>query len=388
MSINSKIIDKVPEGPIGIIATESCKEFGKMIDEKLVQRRVELENECQEMVSFPSYIQKSYLKSVTFNRFSSGEGKVVLDETVRGHDIYIITDIGNYSLTYKMFGIETNMSPDDHFQDLKRIIGAISGKARRINLIMPLLYEGRQHKRTSRESLDCAIALQELNDLGVENIITFDAHDPRVQNSIPTTGFENLYAHYQFIKALLRKEKDLEISKDKMFVISPDEGGLGRSVYYANMLGLNLGMFYKRRDYTRVVNGRNPIIKHEFLGDNVEGMDILIVDDLISSGDSLIDIITELKERKANRIYIAVTFALFADGLEVFNHMYEKGMFTRIYSTNLTYRRPELLNAPWYSDIDVSKFISYIIDALNCNQSISTLINPTDKIRKILNKEM
>jgi len=379
-----KELQKVPVGPLGIISMAGSKEMGRLVNDHIVKWRKEFTENGSNYVAFPGYIRESFLISAECHRFSSGEAKCVLNETVRGHDLFIIADVFNYSCTYKMFGMECHMSPDDHFQDIKRVISAIGGKARRINVIMPMLYEGRQHKRIGRESLDCAMSLQELERLGVDNIITFDAHDPRIQNAIPLKGFENIQPTYQIIKALLHSEKDLVIDKSKMMVISPDEGGISRNIYYASMLGLDLGLFYKRRDYSRIVNGRNPIIKHEFLGDSVEGKDILIVDDLLSSGDSLLDIANELKRRKANRIYMAVSFALFTDGLDKFHELYEKGILTKLFATNLTYRKEELLKAPWYVDVDMSKFIAYLIDTLNHDESISSLLDPSDKIRKLL----
>jgi ribose-phosphate pyrophosphokinase len=376
---------KVPLGPLGVISTDGSKELGTLIDNHLSGWRKDYAK-SPDHITFPGYLRDSYLISASCFRFSSGEGKSVINESVRGHDIYILADVGNYNCKFKMFGMDCPMSPDDHFQDLKRIIAAIGGKARRITVIMPLLYEGRQHRKITRESLDCALALQELEKLGVENILTFDAHDPRVQNAIPLKGFENLFPTYQFIKALLNNEKNLTINKDKMMIISPDEGGMGRSLYYSSMLGLNLGLFYKRRDYSKIINGRNPIINHEFLGDSVEGKDIIIVDDILSSGESSIDIARELKRRKANRIYIIVTFALFTEGIDEFNQAYSEGIITRVFSTNLTYRREELLSAPWYVDVDMSKFLAYLIDTLNHDQSISHLMNPIEKIKNLLEK--
>lgn len=376
---------KVPFGPLGVISMDGSRELGTLIDNHLLGWRKDYVKR-PDHITFPGYLRDSYLISASCFRFSTGEGKSVINESVRGHDIYILADIGNYSCKFKMFGMDCPMSPDDHFQDLKRIIAAVGGKARRITVIMPLLYEGRQHRKITRESLDCALALQELVDLGVENILTFDAHDPRVQNAIPLKGFENLFPTYQFIKALIHTEKNLTIDKNNMMVISPDEGSMGRSLYYSSMLGLNLGLFYKRRDYSKIVNGRNPIISHEFLGDSVEGKDILIVDDLLSSGESSIDIAKELKCRKANRIYIIVTFALFTEGIEEFNEAYNDGIITKVFSSNLTYRRPELLLSPWYVDVDMSKFLAYLIDTLNHDQSISRLIDPIEKINNLLKK--
>ncbi len=380
---NRKFI-KTPVAPLGIISLEGSQELAGLIDSHIVARRKKLAEANPEYAEFPGLIRESFLVPSKCYRFSNGEGKAIVNETVRGYDIYIIADVGNYSCKFKMFGMDCPMSPDDHFQDIKRVIAAIEGKAHRLTVIMPLLYEGRQHRRQARESLDCAMALQELERLGVDNIITFDAHDPRVQNAVPLIGFENLYPTYQMIKALLEHEKDLNINKANMLIISPDEGAIERSLYYASMLNLDVNLFYKRRDYTRFVDGRNPIIQHEFLGGNVEGKDILIVDDLLSSGESLLDIARQLKSRKANRIYIAVTFALFVEGLDAFDESYRQGIVKRFYATNLTYRRPELRAVPWYVDVDLSGFIAYLVDMLNYNNSISPLFDPTAKIDELL----
>ena len=317
-------------------------------------------------------------------RFGSGEGKGTIDSSVRGDDLYIMVDVCNYNLTYTVCGMKNHMSPDDHFQDLKRVIAAAAGKARRINVIMPFLYESRQHKRSNRESLDCALALQELTHMGVENIITFDAHDPRVQNAIPLRGFETVQCTYQFIKYLLKAETSLQIDADHMMVISPDEGGMGRAVYFANVLGLDMGMFYKRRDYTRIVNGRNPIVAHEFLGSSVEGKDVLIIDDMISSGESMLDVAKELKRRKARKVFICSTFGLFTNGLEKFDEYYHNGLIDRILTTNLVYQTPELLSRPYYINVDMSKYIALIIDNLNHDDSLSELLNPTSRINRLL----
>ena len=376
--------DKIPCGPIGLISLCGSQELGNLVDKNLVQqRRYNVEN-GHVPLHFPSYLRDSYLIDHVTPRFASGEGKAIIRQTVRAHDLFILADISNYNCTYKMYSKDCPMSPDDHFQDIKRIIAAASGKAHRITVIMPLLYESRQHKKSDRESLDCALALQELEHLGVTNIITFDAHDPRVQNAIPLTGFENIMPTYQIIKALLHEIPDLQINKDKMVVISPDEGGMHRSLYFASVLGLDVGMFYKRRDYSRIVNGRNPIVSHEFLGDSVEGKDVLIIDDMISSGDSVIDIAYELKRRNANRIFIATTFGLFTEGTKAFDKCYEEGVITRVFTTNLNYRPAEVLSAPWYVTVDMSKFLSLIIDTLNHDLSISSLLSPSEKIKKIL----
>lgn len=375
----------MPLGPVGIIPLLGSAEFTEKVNSFLCLRRTEyLEVQPDAADNIAGFIRNDYRLNVSTLRFSSGEGKAVLNNTVRGHDIFIITDVMNHSCTYCMFGEPNRMSPDDHYQDLKRVILAISGKARRINVVMPFLYESRQHKRNTRESLDCAAMLEELYDLGVANIITFDAHDDRVANAVPTGGFENIGAAYQIIKAMFRSIPDLDIEEGKLMVVSPDEGGIPRAMYYASMLGVPLGTFYKRRDYTKVVNGRNPIIAHEFLGESVEGLDILIVDDMISSGDSMIDLARELKERKANRIFCAVTFGLFTEGLELFQKAYEDGAIYRVFATNLIYRRPELLKAEWFVDVSMAKFVALLIDAINHDASLSTLIDPTEKIRKLL----
>ncbi len=374
----------VPVGPLGIISLDGSKELSELINNFILRRRLEYIQENADSLPFVGFIRDSFLVDCNCYRFANGEGKAILDETVRGYDIYIIADVGNYSCKYKMFGMDHSMSPDDHFQDIKRTIAAIAGKAKHLTVIMPMLYEGRQHKRQSRESLDCAIALQELANLGVDNIITFDAHDPRVNNAVPLLGFESLHSAYQITRALLSTEKDLVVNKSQMMVVSPDEGAVERSLYYANILGLDLSLFYKRRDYTRIVNGKNPIIRHEFLGDDVAGKDVLIIDDMLSSGESILDIARELKSRQARRIFIAVTFALFTDGIEEFSECYKQGIFNRLYATNLTYRREELRKAPWYVDVDMSEFLAHLIDMLNLDQSISMLFDPSEKIGKLL----
>lgn len=374
-----------PVGPVGIIPLTGSAVFADSVNYYLGRRRTEYLEQVPDLgATNPGFIRHDYRIPVNTLRFSSGEGKAVIGHTVRGHDLFILVDVMNFSCTYKMHGLINHMSPDDHYQDLKRTILAISGKARRINVIMPFLYESRQHKRNSRESLDCAYMLEELYSLGVENIITFDAHDDRVANAIPTSGFESIPSAYQIIKSLVNTTPDLRICGDTMMVVSPDEGGISRAMYYASMLGVPLGTFYKRRDYTQVVNGRNPIIAHEFLGDTVEGMDIIVVDDMISSGDSMLDIARELKSRKANRIFCATTFGLFTDGLEHFNQAYEQGLITKVFATNLIYRRPELLSAPWFQDVNMAKFTALLIDAINHDASLSKLVDPTEKIRTLL----
>lgn len=375
-----------PVGPVGLIPLKGSVDFTNQVNYYLNKRRSEYQQE--EFVSkYPGFFRSDYTIKVDNARFSSGEGKAVVQSTVRGHDLYIVSDVMNCSCTYKMFGQDNRMSPDDHYQDLKRVILACSGKARRINVIMPFLYESRQHKRNSRESLDCAFALEELYNLGVANIITFDAHDERVANAIPLSGFESLSATYQIIKEMYRQVPDLNFSNGKFMVVSPDEGGITRAMYFASILGVPLGTFYKRRDYTTVVNGRNPIIAHEFLGDSVEGMDILIVDDMISSGDSMLDIGREMKARGARNVYCAVTFGLFTEGVEHFNKAYEDGIINKVFATNLIYRRPDLLEAPWFADVNMCKFVALLIDAINHDSSLSNLINPTEKIKKLLREK-
>ncbi len=377
-------LETIPVGSLGIISLESCKTLGEKIDKYLVKWRTERENEHKDSLAFSGYQRDSYLLSTKIPRFGSGEAKGMILESVRGDDLYILVDVCNHSLTYSLCGQENHMSPDDHYQDLKRIIAAVGGKARRITVIMPFLYESRQHKRTSRESLDCALALQELVRMGVDNIITFDAHDPRVQNAIPLNGFETVQPAYQFIKGLLRNVKGLSLDSDHMMVISPDEGGMSRAIYIANVLGLDMGMFYKRRDYTRVVNGRNPIVAHEFLGTSVEGKDMIIIDDMISSGESVLEVASELKKRKASRIFVFSTFGLFTSGLDRFDKAYENGIIDKVLTTNLVYQTPELLQRDWYINCDMSKYIAYIIDTLNHDSSISDLLNPNERIQNIV----
>lgn len=379
-------LETIPVGPLGLIALDSHKELGQKINQYLVDWRLERNHEHKETIAFKGYERESYLLDVKVPRFGSGEAKGVINGSVRGQDLYILVDVCNYSLTYSLCGYTNHMSPDDHFQDLKRVIAAVGGKARRINVIMPFLYESRQHKRTGRESLDCALALKELVRMGVDNIITFDAHDPRVQNAIPLKGFETVQPVYQFIKGLFKAVPDLHISKDTMMVISPDEGGTGRAIYMANVLGTDMGMFYKRRDYARIVNGTNPIVAHEFLGSDVAGKDMIVIDDMISSGGSVLDVAAELKKRKARRVFICSTFGLFTNGLSKFDKAYEEGLFDFILTTNLVYQTPELLQKPYYINCDLSKYIAYIIDTLNHDASISSLLSPVDRINKFLDK--
>ena len=386
MLYEEKIIETIPVGPLGLIPLKSCTGLGKKVDDYLVEWRRERESEHKSTIAFSGYQRDSYIIGAKTPRFGSGEAKGELTESVRGDDLYIMVDVCNYNMTYTMNGLKNHMSPDDHYQDLKRVIAAVGGKGRRINVIMPFLYESRQHKRTGRESLDCAMALRELVDMGVENIITFDAHDPRVQNAIPLKGFETVQPIYQFIKYLLKNEKELEIDSDHMMVISPDEGGMGRAVFFANVLGLDLGMFYKRRDYTKIINGRNPIVAHEFLGASVEGKDVIIVDDMISSGESMLDTAKELKRMKARKVFICTTFGLFTGGLKKFDEYYENGIIDRVLTTNLIYQTPELLSKPYYINVDMSKYIALIIDNLNHDASLSDLLNPTGRINRLLAK--
>lgn len=379
-------LETLPVGSLGLIPLKSCDNLGKAVDKYLVSWRNEKSQEYVDSLPFLSYKKDSYIIDAKVPRFGSGEAKGIINESVRGDDLYLLVDVTNHSLQYSLCGYKNSMSPDDHYQDLKRVIAAVGGKAKRITVIMPFLYEGRQHKRNGRESLDCALALQELVKMGVENIITFDAHDPRVQNAIPLNNFETVRPSYQFIKGLLRNEKDLQIDSDHMMIISPDEGGTNRAVYLANVLGLDVGMFYKRRDYTRIVDGRNPIVAHEFLGSSVEGKDVVIVDDMISSGDSMIEVATELKRRKARKIFVMATFGLFTNGLKKFDAAYEKGLIDRVLTTNLVYQTPELLERPYYINCDMSKYIALIIDTLNHDGSISKLLDPVERIQKILKK--
>lgn len=372
--------NSIPVGDLGIIPLQSCSELGNMVNEYIVDWRKERESVLHQ----DDKIKDSYIVNTKCSRFGSGEAKGTILDSIRGKDLYLLVDVTNYSIEYSLCGHMNKMSPDDHYSDLKRIITAAAGKARRINVIMPFLYESRQHKRTARESLDCAVALQELHALGVENIITFDAHDPRVQNAIPNSGFDSIQPTYQFIKSLFNNVPDLQVDSDHMMIISPDEGGTDRAVYLANVLGIDMGMFYKRRDYSKIVDGRNPIVAHEFLGTSVEGKDVLIVDDMISSGDSMIDVATELKKRKANRIFVVATFGLFTNGMEKFDKAVEDGIIYKVVTTNLTYQTPELLSRPYYINCDMSKYIAYIIDTLNHDTSISDLLDPYDRIKSLV----
>lgn len=378
MPRDERHIENIPYGSLGIIPLKSCAALGEKVNNYLVEWR----NRRSDSTNLNGYKKDSYIVPVETPRFGSGEAKAVINSSVRGNDLFIMVDVVNNSLTYKMGGFINHMSPDDHYADVKRVIAAASGKARRINVIMPFLYESRQHRKTARESLDCAYMLQELVAMGVDNIITFDAHDPRVQNSIPLNGFESVSCTYQFIKYLLLNISDLTIDSDHMMVISPDEGGMGRAVYFANILGLDMGMFYKRRDYTKVVDGRNPIVAHEFLGSNVEGKDVIIIDDMISSGESMLEVAAELKARKAKRVFCATTFGLFTNGFEKFDQAHKDGIIDKVLTTNLIYQPEELLKKPWYINVDVSKYIALIIDTINHDASISNLLTPVDRIQE------
>ncbi|WP_367274711.1 ribose-phosphate pyrophosphokinase [uncultured Eubacterium sp.] len=380
-------VQTIPYGPLGIIALPGTEKLAEKINSYLVKWREDQIRNHKENIAFYGYQRANYLIDTTIARFGSGEGKAVINDTVRGYDLYILVDCFNYSVTYNMYGKEVPKSPDDHFSDLKRVISAASSKAKRINVIMPMLYEGRQHKRSSRESLDCAMALQELTSLGVENIITFDAHDQRVQNSIPHKSFENVMPTYQMIKALVNSVDDLSIDPDHLMVISPDEGAMHRCIYFATQLGVNLGMFYKRRDYTRVVNGRNPIVAHQYLGESVEGKDIIIVDDMISSGESMLEVARKLKELKAKRIFVCTAFGLFCNGLEIFDKAHEEGIFEKVFTTNGIYQSDELLSRDWYESVELSKYLAYFLDTINHDLSVSSLLDNSEKIDKLLNSK-
>ena len=383
---SDRILENIPVGALGLIPITGCEELGEKVNNYLVKWRNESTHQHKDDVLFNGYCEDTFIIDAKVPRFGSREAKGIIGESVRGKDIYLMVDVLNYSVTYPLSGNENHMSPDDHFQNLKRIIAAIGGKARRINIIMPFLYESRQHKRSGRESLDCALALQELVRMGADNIITFDAHDPRVQNAIPLNGFETVTPAYQFVKGLLHSVKDLQIDAEHMMIISPDEGATARAIYLANVLGLDMGMFYKRRDYTRIVDGRNPIVAHEFLGSSVEGKDVIIIDDMISSGDSILDVAKQLKARKARRIFAAATFGLFTNGMEKFDQAYEEGLIHGILTTNLIYQTPELLSKPYYINCDMSKYIALLIDTLNHDGSISTILNPSERIQHVLDK--
>ncbi|MEE0421428.1 MAG: ribose-phosphate pyrophosphokinase [Lachnospiraceae bacterium] len=380
------LYNTIPVAPLKIAALESSRHFADKVHEHLVDFRHTNPTHNTEDILFKGYLEDNFMVDCTCPRFGSGEAKGIIKSSVRGCDLFIMVDVCNHSLTYKVCGYENYMSPDNHFQDLKRIISAATGKARRINVIMPFMYEGRQHKRTKRESLDCALGLQELADMGVANIITFDAHDPRVQNAVPIQGFDSFMPTYQFLKALIESVPDFRIDNDHLMIISPDEGAMSRAVYFSNILGVDMGMFYKRRDYSTIINGKNPIVAHEFLGDSVEGKDVIIIDDMISSGESMLDVAKQLKDRKARRVFVCTTFGLFTDGLEKFDEYYEKGYITKVVTTNLTYRIPDLLVRPYYQEADMTKYLASIIDTLNHDVSILRVQSPTEKIHKLLAK--
>lgn len=381
-----RTLENIPVGALGLIPVVGCEELGKKVNDYLVKWRRESAIEHKDDVAFSGYEKDTYIVDCAVPRFGSGEAKGIINESVRGMDLYLMVDVCNYNITYSLTGNINHMSPDDHFQNLKRVIAAIGGKGRRINVIMPFLYESRQHKRNGRESLDCALALQELVRMGVDNIITFDAHDPRVQNAIPLNGFETVPPTYQFIKGLLRNVDDLQIDTEHMMIISPDEGGTNRAVYLANVLGLDMGMFYKRRDYTKIVNGRNPIVAHEFLGSSVEGKDVVIIDDMISSGESMLDVARQLKERKAGRVFVCTTYGLFTDGVAKFDEYYEKGWLDRVITTNLNYRIPELLDRPYYIEANMSKYLASIIDIINHDVSVEKVRSSNEKIMDLMKK--
>ncbi|MCD8364486.1 MAG: ribose-phosphate pyrophosphokinase [Clostridiales bacterium] len=384
MHDDKRNLNSIPAGSLGIIPLESCREIGEAVDKHLVRWRCARQHEYENDITFRGYMRDSYVIKATCSRFGSGEAKGQIEESIRGYDLFILVDITNYSLTYKLCGMENHMSPDDHYQDLKRVIAAACGRAKRITVIMPFLYESRQHRRTGRESMDCALALQELVNMGVNNIITFDAHDPRVLNAIPLNGFETVQPSYQFVKGILGSCHDVKVDKDHLMIISPDEGATERAVFLASVLGVGMGMFYKRRDYSRVVDGMNPIVAHEFLGSSLEGKDVWVIDDMISSGGSMIDVARELKKRHAGRIFVIATFGLFTNGLEKFDKAVEEGLIYRVVSTNLTYQSPELLSRPYYISCDMAKYIAYIIDTLNHDASISDLLNPYNRIKELV----
>ena len=386
MLYEEKIIETIPVGPLGLIPLKGCEELVGKVDKYLVDWRNERESEHKTSIAFSGYQRDSYIIGANTPRFGSGEAKGEIKASVRGDDLYLIVDVCNYSQTYSLCGMVNHMSPDDHYQDLKRVIASVGGKARRINVIMPFLYESRQHRRTGRESLDCALALQELTSMGVENIITFDAHDPRVQNSIPLNGFDNFFPTYQFLKALIKSVPDLRVDNDHLMIISPDEGAMSRAVYFSNILGVDMGMFYKRRDYSTIVNGKNPIVAHEFLGDSVEGKDVVVIDDMISSGGSMLDVAKQLKERNAKRVFVCTTYGLFTDGLDKFDEYYEKGWLDRVITTNLNYRIPELLERPYYVEANMSKYLASIIDIINHDVSVEKVRSSNEKIMSLMEK--
>ena len=386
MPNDERILETMPTGTLGLIPTASCMELGKKVDSYLSTWREHREHEHHNDIAFKEYHKESYIIEPHIPRFGSGEAKCVINQSVRGYDLYIMVDVTNYSMTYSLCGHTNHMSPDDHFADLKRVIAAVGGKARRITVILPFLYESRQHRRTARESLDCPLALQELYNMGIDNIITFDAHDPRVMNAIPLNGFENVMPSYQFIKGILKNVKDLTIDAEHLMIISPDEGAMHRAVYFSNVLGVDMGMFYKRRDYSTIVNGKNPIVAHEFLGDSVEGKDVVVIDDMISSGGSMLDVAKQLKERNAKRVFVCTTYGLFTDGLDKFDEYYEKGWLDRVITTNLNYRIPELLERPYYVEANMSKYLASIIDIINHDVSVEKVRSSNEKIMSLMEK--
>ncbi|MCD8230899.1 MAG: ribose-phosphate pyrophosphokinase [Clostridiales bacterium] len=384
MHDDKRNLNSIPAGSLGIIPLESCRELGEAVDKHLVRWRTIRQHEHENDITFQGYMRDSYIIEASCPRFGSGEAKGRIEESIRGHDLFILVDVTNHSLTYKLYGQENHMSPDDHYQDLKRVIAAACGRAKRITVIMPFLYESRQHRRTARESMDCALALKELVNMGVDNIITFDAHDPRVLNAIPLSGFETVQPAYQFVKGILGSCPDIKVDNDHLMIISPDEGATERAVFMASVLGVDMGMFYKRRDYSRVVDGMNPIVAHEFLGSSLNGKDVWVIDDMISSGGSMIDVARELKKRNAGRIFVIATFGLFTNGLAKFDKAVEEGLIYRVVTTNLTYQSPELLSRPYYISCDMAKYIAYIIDTLNHEASISDLLNPYNRIKEVV----
>ena len=379
MTPDLSVYGETPSAPIALIATPGAEELAQLIDKRLIT--LLSESHLGKKLYKDTFILKSDCP-----RFTSGDAKGIIYETVRGKDLYIICDPANHGVTYKFFAQDVQLTPDDHFQNLKRIICACTGKPARITVIMPMLYGGRQHRRSARESLDCAQMLQELENMGVTDIITFDAHDPRVQNAVPLMGFDNYFAHYQILKCLTRRFPDVKLQKDSLMVISPDEGAIPRNVYYASVLGLDLGMFYKRRDYSTIINGRNPIIAHEYIGSSVEGMNVFVADDMIATGDSILRLAKEIKEKGAKKVFLTATFSLFTEGVDKFNKAYEEGVFDAVLSTNLTYRIPELKNCEWFVEADLSKYISYIIAAANVNESVANLLDPSQKIRELVQR--
>ncbi|MFR1613078.1 MAG: ribose-phosphate pyrophosphokinase [Lachnospiraceae bacterium] len=384
---NIKLMEsELPVAPLKIAALDSCIDLGKKVNDYIVTFRQDSLKKYLDSPLFSTYKQDNYLIDCQCPRFGSGEAKGILGSSIRGKDLFVMVDVCNHNLTYTVNGHLNHMSPDDHYQDLKRVISAANGKAHRVNVIMPFLYESRQHKRTKRESLDCAFALQELVDMGVSNIITFDAHDPRVQNSIPLHGFDNFNPPYQFMKALLRAEPNLKVDKEHLMIVSPDEGAMHRAVYFSNVLGVNMGMFYKRRDYSTIVNGKNPIVAHEFLGDDMHGKNVIVIDDMISSGESMLDVAKKMKDRGADRVFVCTTFGLFTDGFEKFDEFYANGYIDRVITTNLTYLPAEAYEKPYFVVADMSKFIALIIDSFNHDITMSSVLNPTDKIHRLLER--